>query len=253
MGRLLDRFIHRKALEFWRNAADHAPEAPLRSLREQGLQARELRKTLDRLTQTAEGRLLRPRLGSNLFQNPQGTDWSWRPLAWRGPLANPGLASVQNKTMLDGSLQVFHDSPSAELILRQLRNRNQKDLAPFGLRMEVFNFGGSFLSLAINLPPEALAGLTRQHVIRLSGIVEIEKPTQIFARLNIEHGPNTDQLLSSLSQGADNTLSEFDLSLSDLNEKRLEKAWVDLIFDAPDMNQFALRDISFSRHLRANF
>ena len=44
---------------------------------------------------------------------------------------------------------------------------------------------------------------------------------------------------------------EFDLAYSKLNEKRVEKAWIDLIFEGPEMNQITLRDLTFSRRPRA--
>ena len=45
---------------------------------------------------------------------------------------------------------------------------------------------------------------------------------------------------------------EYDLAYSNLNEKRIENIWLDLIFEAPDMNQVVLRDLTFARHRRAN-
>ena len=45
---------------------------------------------------------------------------------------------------------------------------------------------------------------------------------------------------------------EFDLAYSTLNEKRVEKAWVDIIFEGPQMNQVVLRDLTFSRRPRAS-
>ena len=44
---------------------------------------------------------------------------------------------------------------------------------------------------------------------------------------------------------------EFDLAYSKMNEKRVEKLWVDLIFEGPEMNQIILRDVTFSRRPRA--
>ena len=44
---------------------------------------------------------------------------------------------------------------------------------------------------------------------------------------------------------------EFDLAYSKLNEKRVEKAWIDLIFEGPEMNQVVIRDLTFSRRPRA--
>ena len=44
---------------------------------------------------------------------------------------------------------------------------------------------------------------------------------------------------------------EFDLAYCDLNEKRIEKAWLDLIFEGPAMNQITLRDVTMCRYPRA--
>ncbi|MEM6564948.1 MAG: DUF6478 family protein, partial [Pseudomonadota bacterium] len=44
---------------------------------------------------------------------------------------------------------------------------------------------------------------------------------------------------------------EFDLAYANVNEKRIEKAWLDLIFENPRMNQVTLRDLTFSRRPRA--
>jgi len=146
---------------------------------------------------------------------------------------------------------VFHDCKMSELTLRQIRNTREEDIAPFGLRMDVFRFDGSFLSVVIDLPKEAVQGLRLNHLIRLDCVVETEKPLEIFARLNVKHGPNTEQVVRELpiSEGA--TWVEFDLAYTKMNEKRVEKAWVDLIFEGPQMNQIVVRDLTFSRHPRA--
>jgi hypothetical protein len=137
------------------------------------------------------------------------------------------------------------------LTLRQLRNQREADLAPYGLRMDVFKFDGSFLSLVIDMPSGATYGLKRTHLLRMNCIVEMEKPLEIFARLNIKHGPNTEQIVRELPLDHDDIMVEFDLAYSNLNEKRVEKAWIDLIFEGPEMNQVVLRDLTFTRRPRA--
>lgn len=117
--------------------------------------------------------------------------------------------------------------------------------------MDVFKFDGSFLSLVIDMPKASIAGLKKDHVIRIDTIVEVEKPIEIFARLNIKHGPNTEQFVRELPLYEENVMVEFDLAYSNLNEKRVEKAWLDIIFEGPEMNQVTLRDLTFSRRLRA--
>ena len=135
--------------------------------------------------------------------------------------------------------------------MRQIRNTRETDLSPFGVRMDVFRFDGSFLSIVIDLPPEAVHGLSLRHVIRVDAIAEMEKPLEIFARLNIRHGPNVEQIVRELPLSEEEVMVEFDLAYTKMNEKRVEKLWIDLIFEGPEMNQVILRDLTVSRRPRA--
>ncbi|MEJ2029082.1 MAG: DUF6478 family protein, partial [Maritimibacter sp.] len=54
-----------------------------------------------------------------------------------------------------------------------------------------------------------------------------------------------------LPLGEDDVMAEFDLAYTKLNEKRVESAWVDVIFERPENNQVILRDVTFSRRPRA--
>lgn len=253
MGSLLDRLVHKTALRRWRRDTVEVDKTPMHRLRDQRNHARQLRHQLSELIHRAEGKLALPHIGSDRFSRPQGTDWVWRPEPWRGPLPVAGVAAVPSKARLGNEVQLFHDCKISELTLRQLRNSREEDLAPFGLRMDVFQFDGSFLSLVLDVPRQALSGLTRQHVLCVDAIIEREQPLEIFARLNLQHGPNTVQMVRELPQSDTKVVAEFDLADSDLNEKRLDKAWLDLIFEAPDMNQVVIRDITFARYLRATF
>lgn len=210
-----------------------------------------LRAHLDRLIHVADERLALPVIGSNSFPKPHNADWAWRPELWRGPVAQRGISSVANKSMLGDEVTLFHDCADSELTLRQLRNQREEDLAPFGLRLDVFNFDGSFLSLVLDLPPEAASGLKRTHILRVNSILELEKPLEVFIRLNIRHGPNTEQIVREMPLNSDDKSVEFDLAYTDLNEKRIDKVWIDVIFENPQMNQVTLRDLTFSRRPRA--
>ncbi len=248
---LFDRLLHLRTLGRWSGAARRAATTELSTLRTQRQRARQLRLQLDELMYIADSRLALPRIGSNAFPKPAGTDWSWRPQVWRGPLPRKGDSSVKSKTMLGDEVTIFHDCRISELTLRQLRNARESDLAPFGLRLDVFRFDGSFLSLVLDVPEEACHGLKKRHLVRLDTIVEMEKPLEIFARLNIKHGPNTEQIVRELPLHQDDVSVEFDLSYTKLNEKRVERMWIDLIFEGPEMNQITIRDINLSRHPRA--
>lgn len=250
---VLDWLVQRRVLRRWRRSARQAPSFSLSRLRRERAQARKLRHELNELIACADYRLALPVIGSTVFAKPHGTDWAWRPSLWRNPLPVPGMSSAPSGTRLGDEIILFHDCRHSELTLRQVRNRRESDLAPFGLRMDVFGFDGSFLSLALDLPDAAVDGLKRSHLIRVDAIVEMEKPLEIFLRLNVRHGPNTEQIVRELPLGEDDVMAEFDLAYSNLNEKRVERAWIDLIFENPQMSQVTVRDLTFSRRPRAEF
>ncbi|WP_037313259.1 DUF6478 family protein [Ruegeria halocynthiae] len=252
MGKLLDRYIHRKVAERWRKATQGAAALPAPKLRQMRDEARKLRGQLNNLIHKAESRLARPGVGSTQFPKPLGTDWCCRPDLWRGPLPRPGIASASRRASLDHQVTLFHDCALAEIGMRQTRNTRDKDLAPFGLTVEVFGFSGSFLSLSVELPPEAAQGLTKQHLMRMDVLIEAERPLGVVARLNIQHGPNTDQVPRALDLSSPTNSIDFDLANLPLNERRIEKIWLDLIFERPEMNRITLRDLTVCRHHRAD-
>ncbi len=247
-----DRLVHKRLQNRWAQLADSADAAELSDLRGLRGRARQLRRHLDRVIHVADNRLALPVIGSNAIRRPLGSDWTWRPDLWRGAISVPGLSSAPPKAAICDGTTLFHDCRRSELTLRQVRNTRAEDLAPFGLRLDVFQFDGSFLSLVIDLPEAAAQGLRLRHLIRLDAIVEMEKPLEIFARLNVKHGPNVEQIVRELPLNDDEVMVEFDLAYTKLNEKRVERIWVDLIFEGPEMNEVILRDMTFSRRPRAD-
>ncbi len=248
---LSDRLLLARARRRWEALIGQAGGMELERLKRYRSRASRLRDRLDRFLAIADDRLRLPLAGSNAFARPLHSDWAWRPELWRERLRPPGIAAAPSQSRIGAEATLFHDCEHSEITLRQLRNTRERDLAPFGLRLDVFRFGGSFLSLAIDLPRTAVNGLKRRHLIRLNTVVEMEQPLEIFARLNIRHGPNTEQIVRELPLGEDEVMVEFDLAYTEMNEKRVEAAWLDLIFEGPQMNQVILRDVNFSRRPRA--
>ncbi|WP_339761595.1 DUF6478 family protein [uncultured Sulfitobacter sp.] len=248
---LLNAALSKWVLRKWARNAQKATDVPLETLRRQTQEAWALKTRLDSFIQAAQERTALPIVGSTKFSKPHGTDWFWRPMLWRVPLPVQGLSSVKPKAKLGDEVTVFHDCSLSELGIRQLRNLREEDLAPYGLRLDVFRFDGSFLSIVLDLPDGCVEGLKRTHLLQMRTIVEMEKPIEIFARLNIRHGPNTEQIVRELPVHQPDVMVEFDLAYSTINEKRVEKAWIDLIFEGPEMNEIILRDLTFSRRPRA--
>ncbi len=249
----LDRFLQRRLTSRWAAVAEQAPSLPAEALVRLRGRARGMKRHLDRVIHEADHRLALPVIGSNAMRRPLGTDWAWRPDLWRGTIPVPGQSSVMSRTEICPGATLFHDCRRSELTVRQIRNTREADIAPFGLRMDVFRFDGSFLSLVIDLPDAACQGLRLKHLLRVDAIVELEKPLEIFARLNVKHGPNVEQIVRELPLTDEDVMVEFDLTYTRINEKRVERMWIDLIFEGPEMNQIILRDLTLTRRPRAEF
>lgn len=241
----------RLSVRHWERAATAAERLDPELLRKLRSRARRLRHRIDKVSQIADGRLALPRIGSDAIRKPPQSDWAYRPELWRVPLTPPGTAAAETRTRFGEEATLFHDCAISEITVRQIRNTRAEDLAPFGFRMDVFRFDGSFLSLVLEMPPAAVDGLKRNHLIRLDTTVETEMPLELFARLNIRHGPNTEQIVREIPLGAEEVMVEFDLAYTKLAERRVERMWVDLIFEGPEMNQVILRDVALSRRPRA--
>lgn len=250
-GKALAWARQRQALRRWSRAAARAGHAPLPDLRRESAQARALRATLDTFLAAATPRLAAPRAGGSTPPLPPGADWHWRPPFWHTPFAPTGLVSAGSPATISDGLTLFHDCNESSVTIRQTRNPNAAALAAFALSLDVLHFDGSFLSLALDLPPEAIAGLQRHHIISATLDLQTERPLEIFARLNIRHGPNVEQQVRELPAASGPMKAEFDLAYTALNEKRVEAAWLDLIFDRPAMNRILLGDVTLARYPRA--
>ncbi len=250
--KLLEAFRKNSKTRF-ASVRDRIAKMPFDDLASVVSDAKQKRSELDDVIFAAEDRIALPRLETNNFQAPRDADWIWRPEGWRADIGSKGVAAPSRKTVLGREIQLFHDCPTLSIILRQQRNQRSTDLAPFGVSVEVFQFDGSFLSLALQLPDEALNGLSIRHIFQMDMVMDAENHMGVFARLNIKHGPNVEQLLNRIATDQTNVSLEFDLGYLKLNEKRLERIWLDIIFEDPAMNYINIRDLAVFRRPRGEF
>lgn len=247
---ILDRLCHRRAVAGWQRRADRVTgigPVRLNLLRSRAI---ELRRRIDGFVQAADARLESAPPEAQAL--PLGTDWVWRPDPWRGRLAVPGAAPVSSGRALCDGVHLFHDCSLAEIGLRQRRNPGGPGLPPFGVEVEVFGFHGRFLSLALDLPQAAATGLGARHLVRLETQVLAERAVCLFARLNLQQGPNVRQILRQIpidQIAVDRGVAAFDLAAT--GEGRVDRLWLDLIVEAPAMNRITLQDLRLSRHPRA--
>ncbi|MBO6601647.1 MAG: hypothetical protein JJ938_01280 [Roseicyclus sp.] len=248
----LERHSLKRALRRWAEIADDAdtmPPAELRALRKR---LSSLRHQLDRARLAADAALLNAGSGQDRIERPDQCDWAFRPAPWVVPILPAGEVSVTSPKDLGGGVKLFHDARLSELSYRQVRNRLTDIAAPFGLILDVYRFDGSFLSVVQDLPQDALDGLTRDHFLKVGLRATLESPLEVYARLNVQHGPNCEQIVRQFQFDGDSAVAEFDLAYSKINEKRLEKMWLDLIFEGPQMNQVSIWDMTILRAPRAD-
>ncbi len=248
---ILGGLLYRRCLSLWRQAEEYARTAPLDRLRPLQKRARRLAVHLTGLNAIAETRLIRPVIGSTAMNLPLATEFAHRPGVWSGPVTPHGHAPARSETRLGDEVTLYHDCPDRALSLRQIRNSRPSDLAPFGLALDIYQFRGSFLSLVIESPKGLVEGITRDHVLRLSLDVEAEAPVEIDVRLNLRHGPNTQQVNRPVDLAAEVPAVEFDLAYVPFDEETTDHLWFDLFITDPALNRIVIRDLTLSRHPRA--
>ena len=236
------RLLSRRATEMATLDADH-----VRALRKQ---ARALHATAAQTIAAADQVLGDGDGGTWLPQLPPRTDWVHRPAVWTTPLSPATLAAVPSGHGLGDGISVHHDGSDDSILIRQIDTTGPTGIDRRALMMEADGFRGSFLSLAVGFPAAALRNLGNGLVFRAD--ISMERPAQaeIFARLNLRHGPNTEKIIHSIAPNARH--AEFDIYYADLDPENVTDIWLDVIFNAPTSSRLILHDLVLSRHPRAN-
>lgn len=252
---VLDRIFRDRTqqdLQQWEQRASHLADLKPEALRDLRNHARKLSRVLARVMSGADRRLAVAEGKTGTVRRHPNADWSYRPEVWTTLIQPRGHVSVKRGTRLGHELAVFHDCTLEELTLQQIRNSRKEVIATFGLQMDVFEFGGTFLSFALDLPGSVLDGLSSRHIVSVEADLEMEHPIEIFVRLNIQHGPNTEQVVRQIKEVEDTAAAEFDLGYTDLSGKKADKVWLDFIFEGPSMNQITIFDLALTRRPRAS-
>ena len=248
----LDRFGLSHTLKRWGRAIQTPATVPTRDLAALHVQMRAARDRIDGLAASAESELLSRVGGPDGIERPDQCDWAERSGPWRQKIKPRGHVRPASPQEIGGGVTLFHDAVQADFSLRQDPVPPGLDGPQFGLVLEVYRFDGSFLSLVQDLPDAALRGLTLNHFIAVHLRVSREQPIEVYARLNVQHGPNHEQIVRQFDFRDDVGRAEFDLAYTKINEKRLEKAWLDLILEGPEMNRLAIWDMVVLRAPRAD-
>lgn len=250
----IEAFVQRRQSERLDLYRLQLKDMPLTKVKTLGQNLRPRRRVLNELLYDIDARLAQP-IGFDPVERHGSTDWIWRPEVLMAPMACKSVTAIGVGQEIGPEVKLFHDCEKSELSLRQIRLNKARDYAPFGLAIEIFDFDGSFFSLVMDLPPEGVRDLGLQHIVQLDVALDLERPCELISRLNIKQGASLAQVVREIplsSEGApQGAMVEFDLTYAKIDERRIDKIWVDLIFANVEMNQITLRDISLSRRLRA--
>lgn len=147
---------------------------------------------------------------------PLHADPVWEPL--RAP--ERVFRDVDAATRFAQDAAVFHDGPTPSGV----------DLVPDApLALRIGDFRGTYLSLALDLPPPALAGLGRDHILGLGFTLDAGCAAAVYVRLNLDPGA---RLLASAPAGP---AARVEFDLWELGAAQLDSTagWIDLIFERP--------------------
>lgn len=249
---ILERFAPAQGLKRWTRALQAPSAVPSQQLSAMHAQMRALRDQIDRMSGKAETEMLMRVGAGDGIARPDQCDWAERAGPWREKLHPRGHVGFGSPLVIGGGVTLFHDAVQADIALRQERAPARLSGPSFGLVIEVYRFDGSFLSLVQDLPDAAVRGLTLGHFFAVQLRLDREQPLEVYARLNVQHGPNQEQIVRQVAIDGDRGLAEFDLAYTNINEKRIEKAWLDLILEGPEMNRIAIWDMALVRAPRAD-
>jgi hypothetical protein len=174
---------------------------------------------------------------------PLHSDWAWRAPAWRDGTALAEGAARTGTTLVEGTRLFLEDDGLSVTIRRGCE-------IPPAVVIEAGPGIDGFVSLAVDLPPDGIAGLRRRHVVRAETRIDAPGAAEIFLRLNIRHGPNTERLTQPFPTVGPQ-VAEFDLFHSGLDEARVVAAWIDLIVTRPAPGTIVVGDLVMSRRPRA--
>jgi hypothetical protein len=179
------------------------------------------------------------------FQIPPKTQWGFTPSLQYGITQDGISGKILTGTSLGPDVTLHHEGDAATFSVRR------PDDYGAGLVFEFSEFKGDYFSLAFELPVEGVMALGRQDLLRLNLRSHANEPLKAYARLNLCHGPNTEQIVRMIDVGEGESFTEFDIFYTEFEQKRAASAWIDLIINDPAHKTIALEEVVILRRVRA--
>ena len=178
------------------------------------------------------------------FTLPPKTQWGYTPALWEHSFDQETAGNVLTGSEIAPRVNLHHDADQTDIAIRS-------NGVEGGLSFAINKFNGSFLSFAFGFPPDDANAIRRHDLIRIALHSTADKPFKAYARLNLRHGPNNEQIVRMIDIGHGDSFAEFDIFYSEFEPNRSSDAWIDLIFNDPEGLEFTLTQAVILRRVRA--
>ena len=238
---LFDRVLQRRMRRYWtRKRKAGGISDDLRR------DARKLRRILDDIERNTEGSFsARSDAKDGL---PASTIWGKRPDPWSSLISPVGSGPLKPGTRLAPDTSLYHDGKTGEVFAKQVL---EEHTGYPELSLDVAEFDGDYVSLALALPQTEIAAIQRNDLIRLDLTHTSSRPINATARANVKIGPNVEVITREIDRHRARPFVEFDLFYAELDAQKITDVWVDVIFDKPTTNVITIHDLRLSRRPRA--
>lgn len=140
---------------------------------------------------------------------------------WRIDNPKPGSAIADD-------IRLYHDADARNVAIARIDD---------GLRLTVYQFRGSYLSLAVGVPGHVRARLRTGWRLIVGLTAEATRPITTFVRLNMGHRQGNGVLHEVLVVAAGARTAAFEPVAS---QPEWSSAWLDIIFSHPRMTEIDL-------------
>ncbi|RED14066.1 DUF6478 family protein [Pontivivens insulae] len=246
INRIAGFLVTRLSGWLWTRRTRVLDDVPVLTLRRWRRQAETVGRLVRNVEQAAARRIDASGQDGVGLQAPADASFSFRPAVLSFPQTPTGHVFPMTGTELSAGVALHHDISPAEIIVRQDRGTDGQ----YPLIIEVWRGTGSFVSLSLALPEAEAHSVTRDDLIRLSYQLEMEQSCEVFARLNLAHGPNTEQVVRAVELRPGHDWLEFDVHFTQFDPTRTREIWIDLIFNTLPLNRIVVHDLIISRRAR---
>ncbi|GHA48023.1 hypothetical protein GCM10008927_11210 [Amylibacter ulvae] len=182
---------------------------------------------------------------------PSKTDWCKRPKTWSASQSRLPIANAEKTQKICDSVILFHDCPLGNIQLEQTTSSQNETTANFALSIKVGKFEGSYLSLVVTLPNDAIIDLSPNHILQSNLLIDCDPSMDIYARLNLQSKSGTQQIIRTFDPTDLGHLVNFDLVGHITQVRVIDKSWIDVSFDNPENQTIVLHDLTCFRRRRA--